>query len=130
MKVVIDCNVIVSAALAGGTCREVVAKAIRYHEIILSDPIVDEYMAISRRPKHAHYRDHLLNLVNQIHKAAIVVEPENVTFGLRDPDDEVYLATAVTGGAAVITGNTKDFTKPKYGPVDILSPRMFLDQIE
>ncbi len=130
MKVVIDCNVIVSAALAGGACREVVAKAIRYHEIILSDPIVDEYIAISRRPKHAHYRDHLLNLVNQIQKAAIVVKPAETLFGIRDPDDEVYLATAVAGGAVLVTGNTRDFTEPKYGPVEILSPRAFLDRIK
>ncbi len=128
MKVVIDCNIVVSAALADGVCRKVIAKAVRYHEIILSDPIIDEYIAISHRPKHAHYRYHLLNIINQIKNAAIVIEPENVVFGLRDPDDEVYLATAVSGGAVVITGNAKDFTKPKYGPVEILSPRMFLDQ--
>ncbi len=55
MRVVIDCNVVVSAALASVTCRKVIAEAVRYHEIVLSEPIIDEYLAISRRPKHAHY---------------------------------------------------------------------------
>ncbi len=130
MKVVIDCNVIVSAALAGGACREVVAKAIRYHEIVLSDFILDEYLMIAHRPKHAHYRNTLLAIIKEIEKVAIVVKPAETLFGIRDPDDEVYLATAVAGGAVLVTGNTRDFTEPKYGPVEILSPRAFLDRIK
>ncbi|MDE0239666.1 MAG: hypothetical protein OXQ84_05625 [bacterium] len=49
-------------------------------------------------------------------------------FGLRDPDNEVCLATAAAGGAILITGNTRDFTQPRYGPVEIWSPRVFLDR--
>jgi len=130
MKVVIDCNVVVSAARAGGTCGRVLVEALRHHEIVLSKPILDEYLEIARRPNHAHYSGILHAIIKEIENVATMVEPENVTFGLRDPDDEVYLATAVAGGAVVTTGNTKDFTKPKYGPVDILSPRMFLDHME
>ena len=130
MKVVIDCNIVVSAALAGGACRKAIYEAIRHHEIVLSDPIIDEYLAVSRRPKHAHYRDHLLSIISHIEMAAIMVDPANVVFGISDPDDEVYLATAVAGDAVVVTGNSKDFTKPKYGPVEIFSPRAFLDRIK
>ena len=36
--------------------------------------------------------------------------------GLRDPDDEVYLATAVAGGEALITGNRRDCTKARIRP--------------
>ena len=128
MKVVIDCNVVVSAARIDGVCREVVDEAVRHHEIVLSDPIVEEYEAVAERPKHALYRDSLRANIRELERVAAVVEPADAVFGLSDPDDEVYLATAMAGGAALITGNRRDFTEPRYGPVEIFSPRAFLDR--
>jgi predicted nucleic acid-binding protein len=43
MRVVIDCNIVVSAALTGGACRKVIAEAVRHHEIVLS------YSSVVRR---------------------------------------------------------------------------------
>ena len=71
----------------------------------------------------------MLAIVRQLERVAVFVEPADTAFGLRDPDDEVYLATAAAGEAALITGNRRDFTEPRYGAVDILSPRAFLDLI-
>ena len=130
MRVVIDCNVVVSAARAGGTCGKVIVEAVRRHEIVLSEPILDEYMMIARRPKHAQFRDGLLAIIGEIEKVAIVVAPADAVFRLRDPHDEVYLATAAAGGAVLVTGNTRDFTEPKYGPVDVFSPRAFLERMK
>ena len=59
MKVVIDCNVLVSAARSGGVCGRVIVEAVRRHEVVLSDPIVDEYEMIAGRLSHAPYRDNL-----------------------------------------------------------------------
>ena len=129
MKVVIDCNVLVSAARSGGVCGRVIVEAVRRHEVVLSDPIVDEYEMVAGRLGHAPYRDSLRALIRELEQVAIVVEPANVVFGLRDPDDEVYLATAMAGDAVLITGNRRDFTKPRYGPVEIFSPRDFLDRL-
>ena len=128
MRVVLDCNVVVSAARVDGTCREVIDKAVRGHEIVLSEPILAEYQAIAGRPSQALYRETMEFVIREIERLAIVVEPADVVFGLRDPDDEVYLATAVAGGASLITGNTRDFTEPRYGPVEVWSPRDFLDR--
>ena len=129
MRVVIDCNVVVSAARSGGACAKVIVEAARNHEIVLSDPILDEYLMIARRPKQTHYRENLLAIIKEIKKVAIVVEPAKTVFGLHDPDDEVYLATAIAGRAvALVTGNTRDFTEPEYRSVEVLSPRAFLDR--
>ena len=68
------------------------------------------------------------SVIAEIDPLAVRVEPADVVFGLRDPDDEVYLATATAGGAVLITGNTRDFTEPRYGAVEIWSPRDFLDR--
>ena len=70
----------------------------------------------------------LLAIIAELEQAAVFVEPADVVFGLRDPDDEIYLATATAGGAVLITGNTRDFTEPRYGSVEIFSPRAFVDR--
>ena len=128
MKVVIDCNVLVSAARSQGVCGRVMVEAMRYHEVVLSEPIVEEYEAIAGRLTHAPYRDGLLAIIGVLEQVAIMVEPTNVTFGLADPDGEVYLATAMAGDAVLITGNSRHFTQARYGSVEVLSPRTFLDR--
>ena len=49
--------------------------------------------------------------------------PERVSFGLVDPSDEVYLATAVAGSAELVaTGNSRHVTAAAYGAVRLVSP--------
>ena len=126
MKVVLDCNVVVAAARTDGACREVIDRVVRDHELVLSAPILSEYEAVAARPGQAPHRDALELVIGEIARLAVTVEPADLTFGLRDPDDEVYLATAAADGAILLTGNTRDFTEPRYGPVEIWSPRAFL----
>ena len=87
-----------------------------------------EYETVAERPKHALYRAALRANIGEIERLAVFVEPGAVVFGLRDPNDEIYLATATAGGAVLITGNSRDFTEPRYGSVGVFSPRSFLDQ--
>ena len=81
----------------------------RQHDIVLSRPILAEYATVAERPRQAPYRDALRTVIAEIERMAVIVEPTDTVYGLRDPDDEVYLATAETGGAVLITGNTRDF---------------------
>jgi len=76
---------------------------------------------VAGRPSQAPHRDTLRLGIRQIERLAVMVEQADLVFGLRDPDDEVYLATAAAGGVILITGNTRDFTEPRYGPVEIRS---------
>lgn len=128
MRIVLDCNVVVSAARVNGACRDVIARAVRQHEIVLSKPILSEYEAVARRPRLARYRETMEFAIRSIARLAIFVEPTAAVFRLRDPDDEVYLATADAGEATLISGNTRDFTRPRYGSVEVWSPRVFLDR--
>ena len=126
MRVVLDCNVLVSAARVDGTCRALLDRVVRRHDIVLSQPILAEYAAVAERPRQAPYRDALRAIIAEIKHMAVIIEPADKVYGLRDPDDEVYLATAEADGAALITGNTRDFTEPRYGTVEVLTPRAFL----
>ena len=128
MRVVLDCNVLVSAARVDGACRALLDRVVRRHDIVLSRPILAEYSAVAERPGQAPYRDVLRAVIAELEHIAVIVEPMDAVYGLRDPDDEVYLATAETGGAVLITGNTRDFTEPRYGAVEVLTPRAFLDR--
>ena len=128
MKVVLDCNVLVSAARIDGTCREVIDRVVRRHGIVLSEPILSEYEDVAGRRSQTPYRDTMKFVIGEIERLAVLVEPANIVFGLRDPDDEVYLATATAGDALLITGNTRDFTEARYGSVEVWSPRVFLDR--
>ena len=127
MRLVLDCNVLVAAARNDGTCRRVVLEAVRRHEIVVSPPILEEYRDVGGRPKHRSYYETMVALTALLEQVASKVEPVPMRFGLTDPDDEVYLATAVAGRAEMlVTGNAKDFAGPSAHGVRIVSPRTFL----
>jgi uncharacterized protein len=132
VRVVLDCNVVVAAARTDGICRSVLIKAVRDHEVILSTPIIREYRSVGARPKHQSYHATMVAITDRLEKVALLVEPRpGSLFGLIDPDDEIYLATALAGQAEVlITGNVRHFPALRYGPVAILRPADFLARYE
>lgn len=69
----------------------------------------------------------MVAITGLLEQAASVVEPAECSFGLNDPDDEIYLATAFAAQAEVlITGNIRHFPAPRYGSIEILRPAGFL----
>jgi putative PIN family toxin of toxin-antitoxin system len=130
LRLVIDCNVVVAAARGSRTCRLVLLRAVAGHELLVSEPILAEYREVGARPKHQAHHAVLQVIVDTLAAVATMVEPSETRFDLGDPDDEVYLATAVAGAAeALVTGNRRHFTRDRYGDVEVLSPRAFLDRL-
>lgn len=119
MRVVLDCNVLISAGRTNGTCRKVVRKSIRHHEIVISEQILFEYIDVIDRNRTCPFYSTLKSLYEEIEHLAVVVKPVNLESSLSDSSDEVYLATATAGEAALITGNKNDFTEPLYGQVEV-----------
>jgi uncharacterized protein len=112
---------------ADGVCRAVLLSVVRHHQLMLSRPIISEYRTVGARPKHKPYHLTMLAITDLLEQVASIVEPAVGSFGLNDPDDEIYLATALSGQAeALITGNLRHFPAPRYGPVEILRPADFL----
>jgi uncharacterized protein len=130
MKLVIDCNVLISAGLTDGLCREVLKGASQKGEIYLSRDIVLEYLLVSRRNKFKAHQPYLEKLIELIVQVAEVIDPMPSIFQLPDPNDKKYIDLAISVPATyLITGNLVDFPEKKYGSTVILSPRNFADHI-
>jgi uncharacterized protein len=127
MRVVLDCNVVIAAARTDGVCRTVLLDIVRHHQALLSAPVIAEYRSVGARPKHKPYHRTMLVITDLLEQVALIVEPAQHSFGLQDPDDEIYLATAFAGQAeALVTGNIRHFPTPRYGSIEILRPAEFL----
>jgi len=128
MRVVIDCNALVSAALTDGTCRAAIILAAGNDDIVVSAPILAEYRAVLMRPKYRKCQAVALSVIDMLESIARRVEPLEAAPPLPDPKDSVYLATALASRAdVIITGNARDFPPHLCEPVRILTPRAFLD---
>jgi putative PIN family toxin of toxin-antitoxin system len=132
MRVVIDCNVVVSAALTpGGTCRLALAEATRNQEILLSEAILAEYRDVAGRPKFPPIvRERLHALIEEIAARAVLIpDPVILTLpSLPDKDDLIYVIVAISADAEIIvTGNLAHFPEPSYGRALVVSAREFLD---
>ncbi|HYD65529.1 putative toxin-antitoxin system toxin component, PIN family [Azospirillum sp.] len=126
MRLVLDCNVIVSAAWNPGIARTVLLYGVRHHEIVVSATILAEYRRVAGYAKLARIRSTLDGLIDLVEAVALLVEGGPVDHQLPDPTDVIYLAAAHDGDAAiVITGNVKDFPDRQYGPVRVLTVREF-----
>jgi putative PIN family toxin of toxin-antitoxin system len=125
MRVVLDCNVVIAAARTDGVCRAVVLDVIRHHELVLSEPILQEYRSVGARPRHRAHRAVIQAIADLLDVVALVVEPLAERFEVADADDEMYVATAIAGDAhALITGNVRHFAG-RYGTLEVITPRQF-----
>lgn len=131
MRVIIDCNVVVSAALRSNTCQRVIAEAMNNHTILLTAEILSEYLRV------AGYRKFPAPVQNRIRTLAddmAALATHIPIFGaipdieeMPDTKDVMYIVAAHVGQAdAIITGNHRDFTAPRYGSARVLSATEFL----
>jgi putative PIN family toxin of toxin-antitoxin system len=128
VRVVFDTNVVVAGIVAQGLCREILETHLPAHTPLLSSGLWLELLRVMTEkldidpaalPVLALYRRH-----------AVWVEPEPLSRPVcRDPDDDMVLATAVSGGAAaIVTGDDDLLVLGSYQGVQIMSPREFLAQ--
>jgi len=127
MKIVIDCNVLISAGLKNGLCREVLKKSLDRGELYLSTEVIVEYLLVSRRDKLKAHQPYLEKLIEAIVEGSSLIKPTPSPFILPDPYDQKYVDLAISAEANfLITGNLKDFPERAYGRTIVFSPREFL----
>ena len=128
MKVVIDCNVFISAGLTDGICRQVFFHALKKHTVFVSPEILREYTTVMNRKKFAHLSETFHKLLKRLQQKTVYISLKKCGFHLPDPTDKIYLDAAITAETDVlITGNIKHFPKKKYGSVRVLTPRQFFE---
>jgi putative PIN family toxin of toxin-antitoxin system len=115
LRLVIDTNVVVSAALRpDGLQRTVFLLGItKPARLYVSQPILDEYQLVLSRPRlqiRKGLRNQLLALIN---RHAHIVKPAQLLAVTADPDDNKFLECADAARADyLITGNTRHY--PAY----------------
>ena len=130
MRVVFDTNVLYSALAAKGFSEEVVDEAVAECDIVWSDPLKQELESLLTRR-------HKIGPATRVALEAYVDLCEFVESHplgervCRDKDDDVVLATALTGKADVIvTGDEDLLVLKKFRGIEILSPRQFLELLD
>ena len=131
LRLVIDTNVVVSAALKPeGLQRTVVllamTKPARWY---VSDPIVSEYGMVLARPEPKIRRSIRQQLLQLINNHTRMVTPSRVPQVTSDPDDDIFVECADAARADyLVTGNQRHF--PKFWKnTKIISSSEFLSVI-
>ena len=138
IRAVMDCNVVVTAALSAGNCAELLTRARRRDgfELVWSPPIVAECLRVIEYPKLAgKFRTDPRLLVERAMASAHMVATDllpAVDVVKADPSDNVYLATALAGGARWVVSRNTRHLKPLdgYAGLRIVSPAVFLAELD
>jgi uncharacterized protein len=114
-RLVIDTNIFVSGLISGAGAPARLLRAVQAKRAVhvVSDPIVEEYLRVLDYPRIRKFRKITDAFVADI-AAYLVYQTERIELQSRlslspDPDDDVFLNTAVDGGATLlITGDKTD----------------------
>src|SRR5512134_3569504 len=117
MKVVLDTDVVLAAVLSErGASRQLLLRVVDgVLPAVVSVPLMLEYEAVLKRPKHLQASGLIVDDVEIIlDQLAASMHPVDLFFLwrplLRDAEDDMVLETAVNGGAdTVVTFNAGDF---------------------
>ncbi len=128
MKVVIDTNVLVSAALRDRGPERVVLFVAEHRDIewVVSDEIIEEYLSVLARPRFALAQPLLDRWRRMIESVTTRIEvPATVEFP-RDRTDEKFLACALAAEADFLVTGDRDFEQARrLLSTTILSVSMF-----
>jgi len=112
-RLVIDTNVFVSGLISGAGSPAQILKAIQQRKVIhlVSDPIVEEYLRVLDYPQIRKFKKITDEFVADI-AAYLVYQTQRVEITSSislspDPDDDVFLETAVDGRANLLVTNDK-----------------------
>lgn len=132
MKVVLDTNVYVSAALSGRKSEEIFQLAIVGKiDLVVSPSILGE-LSDKLESKFNWSEKQIRFLLETIKMVVEIVEPEEVIHAVEeDPDDDKVLECAVASSVDVIVSGDKHLLKmDEYRGITIISPAEFLSSLE
>jgi len=137
-KIVIDANVIVSAAFEGKPL-EAVVRALEGHEVYLSEPVAQELLGVLSGLSKKLSEDQISfarEKIQQLLTLAKHVSPAGHVVLSRDPKDDHYLSLCKETGAEFLVTGDKDLLsiseeklKAKGISCKVVSPQEFLEHV-
>ena len=130
MKVLLDTNVLASAAVTLGLCADVLREVLAEHELVVCPQILTELRRILRG-KFGMPKELIENFVELFQQDTNCVHPTELPIvKLKDKDDLGILAAATSGGAQIIvTGDRELQALGRFSGIEIVSPRQFWEQL-
>lgn len=131
MRVVLDTNVVVSAAFFGGPPRDVVDAWINGHlQVVLSPTIFDEYLRVCERLA-ARYpgTDFQPLLTAVLAHGVLVADSQDESPISEDPDDDKFMRCALVADAIVVSGDRHLLDVDGWRGVQVTKPADLLDQL-
>lgn len=130
MRVVLDTNVFVSGIFFTGPPYQIL-KAWQQQrlDLVVSAPILEEYRRVGKRLANQFRGVDLNPVLDLVTAGTVVVEPEELPEPVcDDPDDDKFIACAISGRARYIVSGDKQLLRLSgYQDVEILTPRQFFD---
>ena len=137
-KVVVDANVIISAAF-GGKPLEAVVRALEDHEVYLSEAIAQELMGVLSGLSKKLSKDQISFIRGKTEQLLALSKPISISTHVvlsRDPKDDHYLSLCKEVGAEfLVTGDkdllslSQDRLKTNGISCRIVTPQEFLESI-
>jgi putative PIN family toxin of toxin-antitoxin system len=130
VKVVLDTNVFISGVFfTGPPYRILEAWRDARIQIVVSPDILDEYQRVGETLASQFQEIDLKPIFDLLTLNAEVVSSERLAEPVcRDPDDDKFLACALTSGAKYVVSGDKDLLGAAgYKGLVVVSPRKFVD---
>ena len=131
MKVVLDTNVLISSIFFSGPPLQIL-KAWRKADVqfVISPEIIEEYLRVSRVLADQFPSVEINPILTLIITHSEIVQPQVLDRQIcQDPDDDKFLACALSSDTKIIISGDKHLLKLKeHCGITILTPRAFLDQ--
>ena len=130
-RVVLDTNVLISAALRSRGAPRAAVNAVRSVNgaLLFCDETFDELRSRFGRPKFDRYADGAARalFLAQLEAVSEWVSITGAKLGCRDPDDDKFLETALLGEAdCLVTGDRDLLAMAPFHQIPIVRPRDFL----
>lgn len=131
MRIVLDTNVLIAAAISRGVCHKLLEYCLVEHTLITSDFVLGE-LRDKLVGKFGHSPDIVDQIVEVLAGHLELVVPSDVSGAVRrDPDDDNILGTALAGNCRlIISGDSDLLDLRKFDQIVIMSPREFLESEE
>ena len=133
MRVVLDCNVIISASLTPKSASSKVVRILEEeHTLLTSESTLEEFSRTILKSKFDRYIkpvDTRLEIISRYSNKAEWIIPTHRISICRDPNDNQHLELALSGKAeCIITGDPDLLVLRLFENVRIITPKEFLDR--